>query len=150
VNSFHLLGWREWISLPELGIDRLKCKVDTGAKTSALHAFYVDSFLVDDQKMIRFGIHPVQGDPTIIKHCEAKVIDERVVTSSDGNKTLRYVIETTMILGDITKKIQVTLTNRDNMRFRMLLGRRAIDKNFIVNPSLSYQDGKMVDIQGKV
>lgn len=148
MNNIHLLGWREWISLPELGIEKLKCKVDTGAKTSALHAFYVDSFMVDDQKMIRFGIHPIQGNTTIIKHCEAKVIDERVVTSSDGNKTLRYVIETTMILGDITKKIEVTLTNRDNMRFRMLLGRRAIDESFIVAPSLSYQNGKIINFQG--
>ncbi len=147
MDNIRLLGWREWISLPELGIEKLKCKVDTGAKTSALHAFYVDSFMIDDQKMVRFGIHPIQSNTTVIKHCEAKVVDERVVTSSDGNKTLRYVIETTMVLGDLTKKIEVTLTNRDNMRFRMLLGRRALDESFMVAPYLSYQNGKIVDFK---
>ncbi len=144
MKSKYLLGWREWVSLPELGIERIKCKIDTGARTSALHAFYIDPFMVDDVKMIRFGIHPFANDMITVLHCEAKVIDERVVTSSDGNKSMRYVISTTMILGDIKKEIELTLTNRDTMRFRMLLGRRAMDDGCIVDPTLSYQKAKPI------
>ncbi len=139
-----LVGWREWVSLPELGIDKMKCKVDTGAKTSALHAFYVDSFIHEGVKMVRFGIHPVHDDLTAVSHCEAAVIDERIVTSSDGNKTMRYVIKTKMILGDTSQEIELTLTNRDTMRFPMLLGRRAMEYGFVVNPNLSYQNAKLL------
>lgn len=139
-----LLGWREWISLPELGIEKMKCKVDTGAKTSALHAFYVDSFIHDGEKMVRFGIHPIYGDLTAVSHCEAVVFDEREVTSSDGNKTMRYVIKTKMILGDTSQDIELTLTNRDTMRFPMLLGRRAMEYEFVVDPNLSYQNAKLL------
>lgn len=144
MKSKYLLGWREWVSLPELGIERIKCKIDTGARTSALHAFYIDPFMVDDIKMIRFGIHPFTKDMTTVLHCEAKVIDERLVTSSDGNRSMRYVISTTMVLGDIKKDIELTLTNRDTMRFRMLLGRKAMDDNCIVDPALSYQKAKPI------
>jgi hypothetical protein len=140
----YLLGWREWVSLPELGIERIKCKIDTGARTSALHAFYIDPFMIDDVKMIRFGIHPFSNDMITVLHCEAKVVDERLVTSSDGNKSLRYVISTTMILGNIEKEIELTLTNRDTMRFRMLLGRRAMDDGCIVDPTLSYQKARPI------
>ena len=140
----YLLGWREWVSLPELGIERIKCKIDTGARTSALHAFYIDPFMIDDVKMIRFGIHPFANDMITVLHCEAKVVDERLVTSSDGNKSLRYVISTTMILGNIEKEIELTLTNRDTMRFRMLLGRRAMDDGCIVDPTLSYQKARSI------
>ncbi|MGW8169748.1 MAG: ATP-dependent zinc protease family protein [Sulfurovaceae bacterium] len=140
----YLLGWREWVSLPELGIERIKCKIDTGARTSALHAFYIDPFMIDDVKMIRFGIHPFANDMMTVLHCEAKVVDERLVTSSDGNKSLRYVISTTMILGNIEKEIELTLTNRDTMRFRMLLGRRAMDDGCIVDPTLSYQKARPI------
>ncbi len=144
MKSKYLLGWREWVSLPELGIERIKCKIDTGARTSALHAFYIDPFMIDDVKMIRFGIHPFANDMITVLHCEAKVVDERLVTSSDGNKSLRYVISTTMILGNIEKEIELTLTNRDTMRFRMLLGRRAMDDGCIVDPTLSYQKARLI------
>lgn len=142
-----LLGWREWVSLPELGIDKIKCKIDTGAKTSALHAFYVDLFIRDNKKMVRFGIHPIHGDLTSVAHCEVEVFDERVVTSSDGNKTMRYVIKTEMIIGDISQEIELTLTNRDTMRFPMLLGRRAMESGFIVDPNLSYQNAKLLSME---
>jgi len=142
-----LLGWREWVALPGLGINRIKCKVDTGAKTSALHAFYVDSFYADGKHKIRFGIHPNHGDFSVVSHCEAFVVDQREVTSSDGSKTLRYVIKTEMIIGDITEDIELTLTNRDTMRFPMLLGRRAMTNNFIVDPNLSYQNAKTIQIK---
>ncbi|HHO41931.1 MAG TPA: ATP-dependent zinc protease [Epsilonproteobacteria bacterium] len=141
MQTRYLLGWREWVSLPDLGIDEIKCKIDTGAKTSALHAFYIDPFEENGIKKIRFGIHPKQDDLTTVLHCVADVLDRRVVTSSNGEKSTRYVIKTKMQLGEHTREIELTLTNRDTMRFRMLLGRRAMKDFFIVDPSLSYQNG---------
>ncbi|MBN2768405.1 MAG: ATP-dependent zinc protease [Campylobacterales bacterium] len=150
MKDFYLLGWREFVALPELGIENIKCKIDTGAKTSALHAFFVDPFMEDETKMIRFGIHPIQDDIKTEIVCEAKVLDQRVVTSSNGERDLRYVIKTKIIIGSCTKDIEVTLTNRDNMRFRMLLGREAMGDDFLVAPSLSFQDCKKIElVEGK-
>lgn len=132
------LGWREWLALPELGIDRLKCKVDTGARTSALHAFYVESYKDDAVTRVRFGIHPLQGRVGVEVHCDAVVFDEREVTDSGGNRERRIVIKTPVCVGGRTWPIEVTLTNRDTMTFRMLLGRTAIKGNYVVDPAASY------------
>lgn len=144
-NQKYLLGWKEWITLPLLGIDKIKCKVDTGAKTSALHAFYIDPFTKGGKAMIHFGLHPNQDDTQTVLHCEAEVFDQRIVTSSNGDKDMRYVIKTEIVLGKHTKEIELTLTNRDTMKFRMLLGRRAMDGLFIVDPELAYQNGKSIN-----
>ncbi len=144
MKDFYLLGWREVAHLPELGIEDIKCKIDTGAKTSALHAFFVESFIKDGIKMLRFGIHPDQDDTKNEIICETKIFDQRVVTSSNGERDLRYVIKTKIVLGGHSRDIEITLTNRDNMRFRMLLGREAMGDDFIVAPSLSFQDGKKI------
>ncbi len=144
MKDFYLLGWREVAHLPELGIEDIKCKIDTGAKTSALHAFFVEPFIKDGIKMLRFGIHPDQDDTKNEIICETKIFDQRVVTSSNGERDLRYVIKTKIILGGHSRDIEITLTNRDNMRFRMLLGREAMGDDFIVAPSLSFQDGKKI------
>jgi hypothetical protein len=144
LKDFYLLGWREIAHLPELGIEDIKCKIDTGAKTSALHAFFVEPFVKDEIKMIRFGIHPDQDDTKNEIICEAEIFDQRVVTSSNGERDLRYVIRTQIIIGGRVKDIEITLTNRDNMRFRMLLGREAMGGDFIVAPSLSFQNGKKI------
>lgn len=144
MKDFYLLGWREVAHLPELGIEDIKCKIDTGAKTSALHAFFVEPFIKDGLKMLRFGIHPDQDDTKNEIICETKIFDQRVVTSSNGERDLRYVIKTKIILGGHSRDIEITLTNRDNMRFRMLLGREAMGDDFIVAPSLSFQDGKKI------
>ncbi len=144
MKDFYLLGWREVAHLPELGIEDIKCKIDTGAKTSALHAFFVEPFIKDGIKMLRFGIHPDQDDTKNEIICEAKIFDQRVVTSSNGERDLRYVIKTKIVLGGHSRDIEITLTNRDNMRFRMLLGREAMGDDFIVAPSLSFQDGKKI------
>lgn len=144
MKDFYLLGWREVAHLPELGIEDIKCKIDTGAKTSALHAFFVEPFIKDGIKMLRFGIHPDQDDTKNEIICETKIFDQRVVTSSNGERDLRYVIKTKIVLGGHSRDIEITLTNRDNMRFRMLLGREAMGDDFIVAPSLSFQDGKKI------
>lgn len=140
------LGWREWASLPDLGIDRIKVKVDTGARTSALHAFSVEPFTQDGQEWVRFLLHPKQQNTTIIKKCTAKVLTRKKVSDSGGHSEERYFIETTMCIGDVSFPAQLTLTNRDTMRFRMLLGRKAMEGRFVVDPSLSYCLGKPIDV----
>lgn len=137
-----LIGWREWLSLPELGIRDIKAKIDTGARTSALHAFSLECYQENGIKMVRFGMHPLQKNTEFEQWCSAKVIDEREVTDSGGHRETRYVIRTPVKLGGHEWDIEVTLTNRDTMKFRMLLGRTAIAGNFCVDPDASYLFGK--------
>jgi len=141
-SSLITVGWREWCSLPELGLTHIKAKVDTGAKTSCLHAFSVEPFLKDNQQWVRFGMHPNQHDSKEEIFCESRVLDERDVTDSGGHKEKRYVISTQLVIEAQQWPIELTLTNRDSMRFRMLLGRSAMLKKIIVNPDESYMLGK--------
>ena len=143
INEPLVVGWREWLSLPELGVEAIKVKVDTGARTSAIHAFTVEPFDKDGESWVRFGIHPTQDDTETEVWCEAKVLDQRNVTDSGGHTEQRYVIKTNANLGNTTWPIEVTLTNRDTMLFRMLLGRTAMSSgNIVVNPALSYLAGQ--------
>lgn len=130
-----LLGWQEWCGLLELHIPFIKAKIDTGAKTSALHAFNIRPFMKRKQKWVEFEIHPLQGSHKIIRKCQAKVIDEREVISSTGHAEYRYVIMVTLTLGLLSYPIELTLTNRDLMKFRMLLGREALKNKFLVDPA---------------
>jgi hypothetical protein len=136
------IGWREWLSLPELGIKNIKAKIDTGARTSALHAFAVECFSENNKRMVRFGIHPLQKNTKVEKWCTTEIVDEREVSDSGGHREMRYVICTPIRLGDYTWPIEITLTNRDTMKFRMLLGRSAMAGHFLVDPKLSYNMGK--------
>lgn len=137
-----MIGWREWLALPELGIARIKAKVDTGARTSALHAFRVDTFEENGQLKVSFSIHPIQKNTRKVITCVADIVDNRLVTDSGGHKEQRFVIKTQAVLGETSWPIEITLTNRDDMRFRMLLGRSAMQNNVIINPAASYLLGK--------
>ncbi len=137
-TSAFTLGWEEWGALPALGLPALKIKVDTGAKTSALHAFDIEPFGKADDPKVRFNIHPVPGREDITISCSADVVDRREVTSSNGETELRYVISTEMQMGERSWPIEITLTNRTNMAYRMLLGRQAIRDDMIVQPSESF------------
>ncbi|MGB6977445.1 MAG: ATP-dependent zinc protease [Gammaproteobacteria bacterium] len=136
------VGWREWLSLPELGVEHIKVKVDTGARTSALHAFAIKPFKKEDKHWLYFDLHPLQSRKDIVIKCEAEVKDIRWVSDSGGHRERRYVIVTPMIIDGQSWPIEITLTNRDNMRFRMLLGRTAIHNRLLVNPASSYLAGK--------
>ena len=136
-----ILGWREWVSLPELGIGWIKAKIDTGARTSALHAFELEPFQREGKDWVRFSVHPRQGENDQVIQCESPVLERRDVTDSGGHLENRPVIETELVLGSVSKKIELTLTDRDSMRFKMLLGRTAMRPNILVYPSQSFKLG---------
>lgn len=133
-----IIGWREWLGLPDLGIPAIKAKVDTGARTSALHAYYVTPFDKDGKSWVRFGLHPLQKDSLTCIECEAPIKDVRRVTDSGGHSEQRVVIETCLLINGISMTIEVTLTDRENMRFRMLLGRSALKQGFLVDSGKSF------------
>lgn len=143
LSSNLILGWREWLALPDLGLPAIKAKVDTGARTSTLHAFYVDTFRRDGQLYARFGVHPVQQRADLVVHGEAPVIDRRQVSDSGGHREERYVIETRLALAGQAWPIELTLTNRETMLFRMLLGRTAIKGRALVDPEKSFLTGRV-------
>lgn len=136
------IGWREWIHLPDLGIEAIKAKVDTGARSSSLHAYDIERFRRGGRRYVRFKVHPLQRDFRTTVRTEAPLVDLRKVRSSSGAVSLRPVILTTIELLDQAWEIEVTLTRRDQMGFRMLLGRQAMRGRFVVDPARSFLGGR--------
>jgi ribosomal protein S6--L-glutamate ligase len=139
-----IIGWKEWFSLDCIALPAIKGKIDTGAKTSALHAFNIETFYIEDVEYVRFDIHPLQKNKRLVRSCISRVIDRRMVSDSSGKKEKRIVIKSDLKIGDKKIRVELTLTNRDNMSFRMLLGREAImQAKMIVDISKSFVQGKL-------
>jgi ribosomal protein S6--L-glutamate ligase len=138
-----ILGWEEWVTLPELGLPAIKVKVDTGARTSALHAFDVEPFGPARARRVRFGVHPLPRRRDVAIECTARLIDYREVKSSSGDRGARYVIETPIRIGKLQWPIEITLADRNMMAYRMLLGRQAIQAGILVDPSSSFLQPKL-------
>ncbi len=137
------IGWKEWFELPCLALPAIKGKIDTGAKTSSLHAFNIESFYLEDVEYVRFDVHPLQKDKTLTQHCVARVVERRMVSDSGGKKEKRFVIKSDLKIGKKKIRIELTLANRDSMAFRMLLGREAIKQaKMVVDVSRGFIQGK--------
>ena len=132
------LGWEEWVSLPDLGLPALKAKVDTGARTSALHAFDIEPFGPANAPRVRFAIHPIPGREDLVIPCSAKIVDRREVISSNGDMEYRFVIRSDIAIGDRRWPVEMTLTDRGQMAYRMLIGRQALRPDVIVSPLDSF------------
>lgn len=133
-----VIGWREWLAIPELRIPTIKAKVDTGARTSSLHAFDVEIFRERGKRRVRFKVHPLQRDTSLTVSAVADLHDLRVVRDSGGKETLRPVILVEVVMAGVSWPIELTLASRDSMGFRMLLGRQALKNKFLVNPGRSH------------
>ena len=136
--SKNIIGWREFVTFPQLKIDRVKAKIDTGARSSALHAFNIQELAQNGKQIIRFQIHPQQRDSQTTITTEAELLEYRKIRNSGGVAQLRPVIETNIKVGKHMWLIELSLTNRDIMGFRMLLGRQAVRNKFLVDPGKSF------------
>ncbi len=141
-SSPRLIGWREWAALPDLQVPQIKAKLDTGAWTSVIHAWDVQPFEKDGRERVRFVLHPRQRDRKNTVQCEAAVVDRRNITSSSGHRERRYIIETTIEFGLESWPIELGLSDRDEMGFRLLIGRKAMRGQFIVDPESSFRLGR--------
>jgi len=136
-------GWEEWVELPSLGLPAVRAKIDTGARSSSIHAFMIEPYGRAEKPRVRFGVHPVPERPDIVVFCSAELVDQREITSSNGEVELRYIIRTPLRVGGQEWPIEISLTNRESMQYRMLIGRTALHDTIIVDPNLSCVQGKL-------
>ena len=136
-----IIGSEEWCGFPALGLPAIKARVDSGAKTSSIHAFNIQSFRRGGMLWVSFEVHPIQNNRKAVVRCERPVIDKRKVKSSSGVAETRYVIQVPMKVADQTWEVELTLANRDSMGYRMLLGREAMSGRMVVDPSTSFRLG---------
>lgn len=136
-----IIGWREWVGLPDFGIQQIKAKVDTGARSSSLHVFDLKEFNRDGQTWVKFKVHPVQRKTNLTQDVETPVLEHRLVRSSSGKASIRPVVVTNIFLLGKSWPIELTLASRDKMGFRMLLGREAFRGRFLVDAGKSYYNG---------
>ncbi len=141
VRNHFAVGWREWVTFPDFGTTRVKAKIDTGARTSAIHAVNITTTASENGDIAHFELHPNQDDDVTTVICTAPIIDRRMITDSGGHSEKRLVVETAIQIGEHIWPIELTLTDRDSMGFRMLIGRHAIRKKFVVFPGRSYLAG---------
>ena len=141
-DSRAVVGWREWVALPQAGVDWVKAKIDTGARSSSIHAFDLESFEKDGQEWVRFSIHPWQKSDEDHVELSLPVLDRREVRSSNGQTAQRYAVALDVTLAGQTITTEMTLSNRDEMGFRMLIGREALERGFLVDSAISYAGGK--------
>ena len=132
------IGWREWVALPAFGVEEIKAKIDTGARTSALHAYALKTKSVGDETVAYFEIHPIQRSAAKPVAVKVPIAGWRTVTSSNGVSESRPFIVTPVTIGTSTWDIEVTLARRDEMGFRLLLGRQAVRKRFLIDPGRSF------------
>lgn len=141
-NLTSVVGWREWVGISNLGVEWIKAKIDTGARTSSVHAFAIEEFERDGVDWVRFELHPWQRSADDAVQVAVPVHDRRLVRSSSGHAEERYVVMLQLRLLDRTVPAEVTLTRRDAMGFRMLIGREALRQGFVVDAAASYRGGK--------
>lgn len=141
-STSSFVGWREWVALPELGIPAVKVKIDTGARTSALHAVDIKRINKNGRDMVRFTVQPIQRNSSVLVRAEAPLIDIRSVSDSGGHSEKRFVISSRLTMGSMDTEIDITLTERNTMLFRMLVGRTALADNVMVDPAASYLCGR--------
>ena len=137
-----IVGWREWVSLPDLGVPWVKAKLDTGARSSAIHAFDIEAFERDGEDWVRYSLHPWQRTAEEAVACESRVIAQRSIRSSSGHSEVRHVVAMDISLAGRVVTSEVTLSRRDEMGFRMLVGREALRQGFLVDPRRSYLGGR--------
>ncbi len=138
-----VIGWREWVALPELNIPAIKVKVDSGARTSALHTFELNRIKKKGKDLVEFQLHPLRNRTDIVIKCRTEIIDVRSVKDSGGHAEDRYIISTKVALNNLIWEIELSLTNREDMLFKMLLGRTAlVNANLFIDPAKSYCYGK--------
>ena len=137
-----VVGWREWVGLPQAGVEWMKAKIDTGARSSSIHAFDLEAYDRDGAEWVRFSIHPWQKSHDDVAVLDLPVLDRREVRSSNGQVEQRYAVAMDVTLAGRTITTEMTLSNRDEMGFRMLVGREALERGFLVDSSLAYAGGR--------